>query len=208
MKTKRYVAALIAIFLLAIPVTVFAKELGLLTISGPGIQGEVRFDNVDQLNQLMGAGFLDQDNRISKAPENLGEGYTVTSYLNLDGKLTPIIKFVYYPLEQGKPGYVNYIGRLDGTSLHTVNEWGKLSLNADEAFREVLTANHITLQSAVTVAAAPMVKVAEPETKPEVQTSTTTKPAPYAIVISIMLLVALLGATLFVRRRAMSQRGV
>jgi hypothetical protein len=207
MKIKRYVAVLLAILLLAFPMTVFAKELGMLTISGPGIHGEFSLDNPEQLNKLMDAGFLDQDNMISKAPENLGEGYTITAHLNLDGKLTPFVKFVYYPVAQGEPGYVNYIGRLDGISLRTINEWGKLSFSADNAFREVMTANSITLQSAVT--AAPAVKVAVPETKPEVQpnaTSPVVKPIPYIAVTSIAVVLALLGAAVLIRRRAADQR--
>lgn len=209
MKTKRYFAILIAILWLAFPMTVFAKELGMLTISGPGIKGELSLNNLGQLNKLMGAGFLDQENMISKAPENLGEGYTITAHLNLDGKLTPFVKFVYYPVEQGQPGYVNYIGRLDGTSLRTVNQWGKLSLSADNAFREVLTANNITLQSAVITD--PEVKVVAPESKPNGQpiiTSPTAKPIPYTALAFTAVILILLVTAWFIRRRTFSQRSV
>ena len=42
MKTKRHIlSVMLAIVLLALPVTVFAKELGLLTITGPGIKGDL-----------------------------------------------------------------------------------------------------------------------------------------------------------------------
>src|SRR5215510_12511262 len=155
MKTKRHLlSVLLAIVLLAIPTTVFAKELGLLTITGPGIKGALSLNNVDQLNRIMGAGFFDQTDMMSKAPENLGQGYTITAQLNLDGKMTPFIKLVYYPAEKGQPGYVNYIGRLDGSTMRTVNEWGQLSLSADNAFRDVMTANKVTLQIAVLAAPA------------------------------------------------------
>src|SRR5258708_1168850 len=143
MRTKRQILSVIlAIALLALPTTVFAKELGLLTITGPGIKGKLSIKDPGQLNKLMNGGFFDQTDMLSKAPENLGQGYNITAHLNLDGKMTPFIKLVYYPTEKGQAGYVNYTGRLDGTTLRMVNEWGRLSLSADNAFRALMTANN------------------------------------------------------------------
>jgi len=203
MRAKRHLLSiLLAIALLAIPTAVFAKELGLLTITGPGIKGELSLNNPDQLMRLMNAGFFDQANMLKQAPENLGQGYNITAHLNLDGTLTPFITLVYYPAEKGQPGYVNYTGRLDGSTMQAVNEWGKLSLGADNAFRALMTANNVVLQSAIAAA---------PQTQPEVQpaSASATSPAPVqipytAVALTTAVLVAL-GAILIFRRRAVHQ---
>src|SRR5258706_5586662 len=184
MRTKRQILSVIlAIALLALPSTVFAKELGLLTITGPGIKGEFSLNNPDQ---LMNAGFFDQTDMMSKAPENLdlGQGYNITAHLNLDGKMTPFITLVYYPTEKGQAGYVNYTGRLDGATLRTVNEWGRLSLSADNAFRVLMIANNITLQTAVITA--PAAVAVAPQTQPEAKPASS--PTATSIPIPSMLL--------------------
>jgi hypothetical protein len=88
--TQRRIWFLILITaLLVIPSTVvFAKELGLLTITGPGIKGEVSLDNHDDMMNLEQSGFFDQAKSV-KPPENLGQGYNITAHLNLDGKWFP-----------------------------------------------------------------------------------------------------------------------
>ena len=206
MRTKRQILSVIlAIALLALPSTVFAKELGLLTITGPGIKGEFSLNNPDQ---LMNAGFFDQTDMMSKAPENLGQGYNITAHLNLDGKMTPFITLVYYPTEKGQAGYVNYTGRLDGATLRTVNEWGRLSLSADNAFRVLMIANNITLQTAVITA--PAAVAVAPQTQPEAQPASAPTaasiPIPYIVLALTATVLAALGTVLFVRRRAINQR--
>ena len=219
MKSKRHILSVIlAIALLLIPTAVFAKELGLLTITGPGIKGELSLNSPDEMNKIMGAGFFDQTNTLSKAPENLGQGYNITAHLNLDGKMTPFISLVYYPVEQGQPGYINYTGRLDGTTLRTVNEWGKLSLSADNAFRTLMTDNNITLQPAVIVAAEVPAKVAEPAEASSVVSksepvNTNPVPAtpvqvPYLILALVSGILLLAGTGLIIRRRVINQRSV
>jgi hypothetical protein len=213
-RTKRHVlSAILAITLLLLPSTVFAKELGLLTISGPGIKGEVTVDDASVLRKLEGSGFFDQSNMLKQAPENLGEGYTITSQLNLDGKMTPFIEMVYYPVEEGQPGYIHVTGRLDGTTLRKVDEWSKLPTEADKFFRTVMTAKDVTLQSAI-VAAPAVVAEAAPQAQPEAQSvsAPVSSPAPVqvpypALALSAVVLV-LLGGALLLRRRAVSQRSV
>ncbi len=91
---------------------------------------------------------------ISLIIENLGEGYNITAYLNLDGKMVPFVQMVYYPIEAGKPGYVHYTGRLNGESLQPVDQWSMLSSDADIAFRGVMEFYGIKLQSAILAAPA------------------------------------------------------
>lgn len=205
-RTKQRVLSLILVIgLLAIPtLTVFAKELGLLTISGPGIKGEVTLKDPDQMMKLEQSGFFDQAS-FMKAPENLGQGYNIMAHLNLDGKMVPFVEMVYYPAEEGKPGYVHYTGRLNGESLQKVDQWGTLRQEADTAFRGLMAANNITLQPAIAAAPAavePAAPVVEPVTAPSV--SPAPVQAPYIIPASIALILVLVGAGLALRRRAAS----
>ena len=197
---------LLVITLLAISTfVVFAKELGMLTISGPGIKGELTLNDHKAMMDLEQKGFFDQAT-LSKPPQNLNldAGYTVTAHLNLDGKVVPFVKMVYYPMDEGQAGYVHYIGRLEGQTLKTVDEWGLMRLEADKAFRSLMTAKDITFQSALITApaaAAPAVEV-EPVAAP----AATTAPiqASYLIPIVIAALFLLAGAGLVLRRRAIS----
>ena len=88
-RTKRYTLSLILIIaLLAISTSVvFAKELGLLTISGPGIKGELTLKDPNDTMKLEQSGFFDQA-VLAKPPKNLDmkAGYNITAQLNLDGK--------------------------------------------------------------------------------------------------------------------------
>jgi hypothetical protein len=133
-------------------------------------------------------------------------GYNITAQLNLDGKMVPFVQMVYYATNEGQPGYVHYTGRLDGETLQTVDEWHILSRGADNAFRGLMTANNIALQSAlVTAPAAEAASAKEPVAAPAAS------PAPiqtsYLIpaVIATILLLALAGAGFILRRRTVSR---
>lgn len=209
-KNKRYILALIlALSLLLLPSTVFAKELGLLTITGPGIKGELTVDDASVLSKLESSGFFGQSNMLKGAPENLGEGYTITSQLNLDGKMVPFVEMVYYPIEEGQAGYIHVTGRLDGTTLRKVDEWSKLPAEADKFFRIVMAAKDVTLQSAIIAAPA---AAAVPQTNPEVEpvSAPVTTPAPVQVPFAALVLTAIVlaafGAALMLRRRAVNQR--
>ena len=220
---RQLLSVILAIVILAIPTSVFAKELGLLIITGPGIKGELTVSDESILRKLESSGFFDQSNMIKQAPENLGQGYTITSQLNLDGDMTPFIEMVYYPVEEGQPGYIHVTGRLDGTTLRKVDEWSTITLEADKFFRTVMAANNVTLQSAI-VAAPAAAEAAAPQTKsdaelavaqqsqPEVQPAsapvTTSAPVqiPYAALALTAVILAAFGAALMLRRRAVNQR--
>lgn len=205
-RTKRYILFLILVIaLLAISTSVvFAKELGLLTISGPGIKGEVTLDDPKAMMRLEQSGFFNQTAFV-KPPENLGEGYHITAHLNLDGKMVPWVEMVYYPTQEGQPGYVHYTARLNGESLQTVDQWYILLVTPDKAFRSLMAANNITLQSALITAPA-AVEPAMPAVKPAVAASASpapTPPTPYIILVTAATILLLVGAGLVLRRRAM-----
>ena len=207
-RTKRQILCLFLVLaLLAISASVvFAKELGALTISGPGIKGELTLKDRDAMLNLEKSGFFDQTASITP-PENLGEGYNITTQLNLDGKMVPFVQMVYYPTNEGKPGFIHYTGRLDGETLQPDDRWQTLSLSADKAFRSLMTANNITLQSALIAAPAakePAVKApaAEPVTAPAASTATI-EPS-YIIPVVIVAILLLVSAGLVLRRRTVS----
>jgi hypothetical protein len=197
--------------LLAISTSVvFAKELGLLTISGPGIKGEVSLNDHESMMNLEQSGFFDQA-FLSKPPKDLGEGYDITAHLNLDGKLVPFIQMVYYPTNEGQSAYVHYTGRLEGDSLQPVDEWHLLNRKADGALRELFAANKITVQSALIKAPAVVESVKEPVAALEEQpvappAATSPAPAqmPYLIPALVVGALALMGLALALRRRTIS----
>lgn len=212
-RTKRHVLSVVLLIaLLAMSTSVvLAKELGLLTISGPGIKGEVTLKDPKAMMGLEQSGFFDQTSFI-KPPENLGEGYNITAHLNLDGKMVPFVEMVYYPTKEGEPGYVHYTGRLNGEKLQSVDQWQTLSLSADKAFRSLMTANNITLQSALNpapVAEAPAVKepaVVAPAVEPVAAPAASPAPAQTSYLIPAVLAAILLfiGAGFVLRRRTVS----
>ena len=209
---------IVMIALLVIPSTVvFAKELGLLTITGPGIKGEVSLNNHDDMMNLEQSGFFDQARSV-KPPENLGQGYNITAHLNLDGKLVPMVEMVYYPAEEGQPGYVHYTGRLEGESLQTVDQWGQMASSAETALRNLMTANKITIQPAVVSAPAIVAPAAIEPAKSDEQAAV--QPAPASSAASTAMpqqayyvgaalaasILILLGAGVLLKRRTASQR--
>ena len=206
-KTKRHLLLVVVVLvLLAIPSAVaFAKELGALTIAGPGITGELTLYHPKHMMNLEQSGFFDQAS-FTKPPENLNldAGYSITAHLNLDGKTVPFIQMVYYPMQEGQPGYVHYTGRLEGDALQTVDQWNVLSSSADTAFRDLMIANEITLQPAVLV---PVVKVEQPAAavvEPLTAPVSTPMPVqtPYIILALAAGVMLLVGAGLVIRRRS------
>lgn len=215
-QAKRHLWVLIlVVMLLAIPtVVVLAKELGSLTISGPGIEGEMTVDHEGGMMKLEQTGFFDQSASI-KPPENLGAGYDITAYLNLDGIVVPFVQMVYYAADEDQPGYVHYTARLTGESLRPVDQWRQLSKDADTAFRGLMEEYKVALQPAVvTVAAeaAPIVEpvvnaepvVKEPVAAPAAKPAVSVAPNQAILILAVSLLV-LLVAGLMIRRHTESQ---
>ncbi len=222
MKIKRHLLLLaLVIALVAIPTSVvFAKELGMLTISGPGIKGEVSLNDHEAMMDLEQAGFF-STSALANAPDdiNMDMGYNITAHLNLDGKLVPFVQMVYYPTSATQPGYVHYVGRLEGESLRTVDEWSLLNRPSDRVLRVLMEDNNITLQSAllsgpvVPAAAKPVtdtepVVAAQPVTNSEPVTAPVAAPSRSASVYTVLAIAAIfvlmMGAGLLMRRRTIS----
>jgi hypothetical protein len=205
---RQFLLLLLVLALLAISTSVvFAKELGLLTISGPGIDGEITLKDPEAMMDLERSGFFDQA-LLADAPEDLGEGYNLTAHLNLDGDMVPFIQMVYYPTNEGQSAYIHYTARLEGETLQPVDEWHLLNLRADGALRELLTANNITVQSALTAAPAAVPPAIEPVSEPAAEPVAGISPAPIQpndlIAGLVVVLLTLLGLAFAVRRRTPS----
>jgi hypothetical protein len=198
---RRVLCLFVLTLLLAIPtVAVLAKELGSLSVSGPGIKGEMTVNHEGGIRKLEDSGFFAQLAMV-KPPENLGEPYHITAYLNLDGKSVPFVRMDYYPVSADQPGYVHYTGRLNGQSLQTVDEWGRLSKDADIAFRGLMEAYNVKLQSAVAEASAAAAPAAAPSVTPVPSQN------PYLLPIFIIAGLILVGTILLIRRRNLPQHG-
>ena len=199
----------LVIALLAISTSVvFAKELGMLTISGPGIKGEVSLNDHEAMMNLEQSGFFDQA-ALAKAPKGLGEGYNITAHLNLDGKLVPFIQMVYYPTAEGQSAYMHYTGRLEGETLRPVDEWAMLNPKADGILRDLMAAKNIKVQSAlvkapevVAPAKQPVSAAEDPVTVPA--STPASVQANYLIPALVIGILALLGVALAIRRRTVS----
>jgi hypothetical protein len=199
----------LVIALLAISTSVvFAKELGLLTISGPGIKGEMSLDDHEAMMNLEQSGFFSEA-ALSQAPKGLGEGYNITAHLNLDGKLVPFIQMVYYPTAEGQSAYVHSTARLEGETLQPIDEWSMLNPKADGILRDLMTANNIKVQSALVKAPEVVAPVKEPVSAAQDTVAVpAASPAPvqtdFLIPALIVGIFALLGVALAVKRRTVS----
>lgn len=206
-KMKRRLLPALIIALLALPtLLVFAKELGSLTVSGPGIKGEMTIN--DPKFTLEQSGFFDQS-AFAKAPTNLNldAGYSITAHLNMDGKIVPFAQMMYYPTEEGQSSYIHYTARLQGEALQPADDWYVLSQSADTALRALMTANDVTVQSALVAASvksesaaeAPAASAAQPAVVPV--TSSASDQSTYVILALAVTTVLLIGAGLTLRRR-------
>src|SRR3989304_8233127 len=90
--------------LLIATTTAWAKELGALTISGPGIDGEITIDDPAAMRKLEESGFLDLSRRVRRPAEDLGSGYAMTLHLNLEEGPGPWVAWGDFPGGAGGRG--------------------------------------------------------------------------------------------------------
>ena len=100
---RRFLPALV-IALLAIPALVFAKGIGSLTVTGPGIKGELTINDPRRMEELEKAGFFELA-ILSKPPTglNMDAGYLLTVSMFIDDDYVPFVEMVYYPTQEGQP---------------------------------------------------------------------------------------------------------
>lgn len=201
---QRILSILLVLGMLMIPTLIVSAKEGIaLTISGPGIKGEITLDSSDQLWRVEDSGFFGFSDKfeIIEAPESPGEGYNITASIIEDGELIPFVVMVYYPTGE-EAGLVNYISRINNDALQPVDEWARLSPNADKAFRALMESNNIVLQTA---APAQSKSLVEPQTQTGVQPSSPVIPTamqiPYIAVVIATGIIVLIGSGLVLRKR-------
>lgn len=153
------IASILTAAMLVIPgMLAAAKELSTLTVRGPGINGTLALTSQAGLMQLQQYGFfgtVSDTSTLANVPQNLGEGYQVAGYLNLDGTPVPFVQAVYYPAIAGSQGYMHFTGGFDTATMKPTrtDRWAVVSAQGAAAFSSMLAVQGVTVQTAVGVPA-------------------------------------------------------
>ncbi len=148
-KRKWFLSTLVVLSLLVLPTgLVFAKSISSLTISGPGITGEIQLDEPEAMQRLLETGFLFGEYSLASNPDDPGDGYHILAYLYLDGPTVPFVELTYYPSTNGQAGLVHYTARLknDGMDMAPVDDWRKVPSTVAEQVFAVFASQGVLLQ--------------------------------------------------------------
>ena len=148
-KRKWLLSILLVLSLLVLPtVLVFAKSISSLTISGPGIKGEIKLDEPEAMQRLLETGFLFGEYSLAPKSDDPGEGYRILAYLYQDGPTVPFVELTYYPSAKGQAGLVNYTARLksDGMDMAPVDDWRRVPSTVAEQVYAVFASQGVMLQ--------------------------------------------------------------
>jgi hypothetical protein len=114
-----------------------------VTISGPGIDGEITIANSNVLNAFSFYQFNDLTRIMDEPPQVTGAGYKITRWLTQQrqGKyqLFPWDTLTYYPDPAGGPGYIFFDGldpSIGGTQGQ--GEWFLASEDGGRAMKEII----------------------------------------------------------------------
>lgn len=137
MKARYLIAGIAAVLVPALIVytPAWAKELISVTLTGPGLEGEVEItdpESVGLFSRLVMAPF------VTERPEGLADEFFVVSMAVGDGhKLVARDVYHYYPFRDGSPGYFYYADVVGGWSS-AEGMWFPLPKASDLALREFL----------------------------------------------------------------------
>jgi hypothetical protein len=116
--------------------------------------GEVEVTDRKAIEELGMAEFENVGLGAVEAPSVEG-GYHITRYYQDDnGTYQAFDKVRYYPLPSGEPGYVFYVGIVNGSGPYD-GKWYRATLRGDKAMRRVLTQLGVTLPDAAALSRAP-----------------------------------------------------
>lgn len=148
-----WLAVLAAFGLLVIPTAlVFAKATTHITISGPGIDDELRIDDPAEIQKILESGFP-LGSMLERAPDvSSMTGYQITIFMDIGEGPEEYMRVQYYPLADGKND-IFHQERLFGTvnsSDPEVNrdlnaEWLTALPSTQITFREILASFDVTL---------------------------------------------------------------
>jgi hypothetical protein len=110
-----------------------------MSITGPGLQGVAEVTDTDLIGKLGMAEFENFGREVEAPGISQEQSYEITRYFrDNDGKTYhPFDHIRYYPLASGEPGYVFYIGIINGSGPYD-GKWYRATLAGDNAMRRVL----------------------------------------------------------------------
>ena len=114
-----------------------------VTISGPGLAGEVEITDPDQ---LLAFSFFQFENiaRKIEPPPTIGEGYVVTRYAQDGTKLVAWDRVIYYPGASGEVGIVFLEGIIGSSASEFDGYWYWASRDGDTVMRKILAEQKVT----------------------------------------------------------------
>lgn len=161
---RRLIFAGLLIAALLIPTTMaFAKELGGMEISGPGISGTLKLDDHDEMMKFEQSGFffsIDDGKARIQPLENPGKPFVITRYLNMENGPIKWDTFEYYPNAIEGQGVLHYLGPIDKSAGGPADMWAKVT-QGEHAFYVLMKAH------GVTSLAEPAPRVSTADTQPD-----------------------------------------
>jgi hypothetical protein len=144
MKVHRTLALVLALGSASAPLlTAWAKEAVSITISGPGLAGEVQVTDEDVFRALSDTGGADMS--ASLLPALADEFYVIRIGIGDEtGQVFATTVYHYYADPQGSRGYLQYFD-VEGGESSAEGNWFRAPAAWDGAFRSVLQSYGVTL---------------------------------------------------------------
>lgn len=162
---RRLILAGLLIAALLIPTAMaFAKELGGMDISGPGISGTLKLNDTNEMLKFEQTGFffsIDDGKARIQPLSTPDEPFVITRYLNMEDGPVKWDTFEYYPNAIEGQGVLHYLGPIDKSAGGPADTWVKVT-QGEQAFHDLMEAHGVTLAA---LSSAP--KANAVETKPE-----------------------------------------
>lgn len=182
--TRKIMRSLVVVLILSLLTfsSVLAKGApSQVTISGPGLVGEVEVNDPDLLQAFS---FFQFENiyRKIEPPQQPGEGYVVTRYVQDGTQLIAWDRAIYYPGPPDEVGIVFLEGLIGPSASEFDGHWYRASWDGEAAMRQILAEQGVT--SAQETSGAPLSPLTPLAT----------------VVLSLLALLALAGVVVRVRR--------
>ena len=108
-----------------------------VTISGPGIDGEIEVTDVLLLEVFGFYRFNDMGNKVSK-PIMVGDGYVITRFISHEDRMIAWDKVTYYHSQDGDNGVLFFNGLLQGMSTEGQGYWYLATEEGDKIMERIL----------------------------------------------------------------------
>src|SRR6185436_3946319 len=139
--------AVLVLALIAIPMGVaLAKQIGRVTISGPGLDKPIEISDHDLANQL-GPGQLDNFEASVSKPAQPGDTYFTIDrdYLDETGTVIASDHLRYYPDAATGHGLILYEGMDNGGESSNTGRWFKAGASGEAVLLKILAENGVAL---------------------------------------------------------------